>query len=86
MEDDSCESLDLDDEVMVAVKTLARRDSQSLGEVVSRLLRDSLASLEARLAASSVSADTEYGFRPFPKRGGIVTNALIDRLRGGPGE
>jgi hypothetical protein len=22
-----------------------------------------------------------YGLRPFPKRGGIVTNELIDRLR-----
>jgi hypothetical protein len=22
-----------------------------------------------------------YGFRPFPKRGGIVNNELIDRLR-----
>ena len=22
-----------------------------------------------------------YGFRPFPKRGGIVTNDLIDQLR-----
>lgn len=22
-----------------------------------------------------------YGFRPFPKRGGIVTNELIDKLR-----
>ena len=23
----------------------------------------------------------EFGFRPFPKRGGIVTNELIDQLR-----
>jgi len=22
-----------------------------------------------------------YGFRPFPRRGGIVTNELIDQLR-----
>ena len=22
-----------------------------------------------------------YGFRPFPKRGGVVTNELIDKLR-----
>jgi hypothetical protein len=26
-------------------------------------------------------AMARYGFRPFPKRGGIVTNELIDRLR-----
>ncbi len=24
-----------------------------------------------------------YGLRPFPKRGGIVTNELIDKLREG---
>ena len=23
----------------------------------------------------------EFGFRPFPGRGGLVTNELIDRLR-----
>ena len=23
----------------------------------------------------------EFGFRPFPARGGVVTNELIDRLR-----
>ena len=23
----------------------------------------------------------EFGFRPFPKRGGVVTNEPIDRLR-----
>jgi hypothetical protein len=22
-----------------------------------------------------------YGFRPFPRRGGIITNELIDKLR-----
>ena len=27
------------------------------------------------------STDENFGFRPFPKRGGIVTNELIDRLR-----
>ena len=25
--------------------------------------------------------EPEFGFRPFPKRGGVVTNTLIDRLR-----
>jgi len=23
----------------------------------------------------------EFGFRPFPSRGGVVTNELIDRIR-----
>jgi hypothetical protein len=26
-------------------------------------------------------AASEFGFHPFPSRGGVVTNELIDRLR-----
>jgi hypothetical protein len=26
-------------------------------------------------------ADAVHGFRPFPRRGGVVTNELIDKLR-----
>jgi hypothetical protein len=44
----------------------ARRDKKTVGEVISEL------------ALSALSLD---GFRPFPKRGGIVSNGLIDKLR-----
>ena len=32
------------------------------------------------------SKKSEFGFCPFPKRGGIVTNELIDRLRATSGK
>ncbi len=32
-------------------------------------------------ATTMLCLKAEFGFRPFPKRGGIVTNALIDHLR-----
>ncbi len=73
-------TLNLDDDVLMAVKEVAKRESKTVGAVASRLLRNSLAGV-AEDRAEYASAPAEFGFRPFPKRGGIVTNALIDRLR-----
>lgn len=33
------------------------------------------------LADLRAESEPEFGFRPFPGRGGVVTNELIDRLR-----
>ena len=50
-------------------------------------LQSSLRSRKVDLAAwewevrSERCAAVEFGFRPFPKRGRIVTNEVIDRLR-----
>lgn len=69
-------TLDIDDDVLLAVKERARRHKTSAGRVMSDLARQSLT---ARLPLSG----TEFcGFRPLPKRDGVVvTNELIDRLR-----
>ena len=73
-------TLNIDDDVLVAVKELARRESRSLGDVVSSRLRLSLM-LRDKDESANREQDPDFGFRPFPKRGGIVTNELIDRLR-----
>ena len=73
-------TLNIDDDVLLAVKELARRESRSLSDVVSSLLRQSLTHRNAESAADS-KQEAEFGFRPFPSRGGVVTNELIDRLR-----
>ena len=74
--------LNIDEDVLIAAKELARRESKSLGTLVSSLLRASLASAKAPDPADSrEELEAEFGFRPFPRRGGIVTNTLIDRLR-----
>lgn len=73
-------TLNIDDDVLIAVKEFARRESKSLGDVTSSLLRQSLTQEDADGTADS-GQESEFGFRPFPKRGGIVTNELIDRLR-----
>jgi hypothetical protein len=71
-------TLDIDDDVLRAAKDLARRERKTAGRVISELARQALAG-----AAPSMTREprARYGFRPFPKRGGIVTNDLIDRLR-----
>jgi hypothetical protein len=73
-------TLDIADDVLQAAREYARREKKSIGAVISDLARRALtASPTAPLVAKQSSA--VYGFRPFPKRGGIVTNETIDRLR-----
>ena len=75
-------TLNIDDDLLIAVKEVARRESKSAGAVVSGLLRQSLAGDERDgLERDGKEPIAEFGFRPFPKRGGVVTNELIDRLR-----
>lgn len=72
-------TLDIDDDVLVAAKELARRESRTAGAVISDLTRRALAggvAAEARPARRGGS-----GFRPFASRGRVVTNATIDKLR-----
>ena len=72
-------TLDIDDDVLQAAKERARREKKTAGEVISELARQALTTPPQALAARQPKAI--YGFRPFPKRGGVVTNELIDRLR-----
>ena len=43
----------------------------------------SLSALDLSRRAFEIGAEPEpeFGFRPFPKQGGVVANELIDRLR-----
>lgn len=80
-------TLRIDDDLLVAVKEIAQRESKSAGAVVSDLLRKSLVRAKGDDRRGQVeAAGVEFGFRPFPKRGSIVTNEVIDRLRENGGE
>jgi hypothetical protein len=72
-------TLDIANDVLHAAKERARREKKTLGEVISELARSALTAPPQALTAREPKAT--YGFRPFPKRGGIVTNELIDTLR-----
>ena len=75
-------TLNIDDDLLIAIKEVAKRQSKSAGAVVSGLLRQSLARGGQDVPQGREEDPVaEFGFRPFPKRGGVVTNELIDRLR-----
>jgi hypothetical protein len=72
-------TLDLDIDVLQAAKERARREKKSIGTVISELVRKALTAPTGPLRVEEPKA--RYGFRPFAKRGGIVTNERIDSLR-----
>ena len=74
-------TLNIDDDLLMAVREIARRNSESIGAVSSRLLRQALAREHTERGGAAEGPTAEFGFRPFPKRGGLVTNELIDQLR-----
>lgn len=75
-------TLDIADDVLQAAKERARRENKTAGEVISELARSALTAAPPAAAAPRASEPrAHYGLKPFPRRGGIVTNELIDRLR-----
>lgn len=69
-------TLSIADDVLIAAENLARRNKLSVGAVVSELARRQL------FPAQAPTGLNRLGIQPLPHRGGIVSNALIDRLRG----
>jgi len=73
-------TLDIDDDVLLAAKESARRGKTSLGAVISDLVRRSL--LQADQGAEpGKSPLNALGIRPLPKRGGVLSNEMINQLR-----
>jgi hypothetical protein len=72
-------TVDIADDVLQAAKERARREKTTVGAVISDLARRALtASPET---PEKEAPETRHGFRPFARRGIIVTNELIDALR-----
>lgn len=71
-------TLDIADDVLLAVKELARREKRTTGEVLSQLARKGLQGGSSEFPKAGKEL---FGFRPFPSRGGVVTNELIAQLR-----
>jgi hypothetical protein len=75
-------TLDIDEDVLQAAKERARRENKTAGQVISELARIALTTPNAQRAAPRAAEPrAHYGLRPFARRGGVVTNELIDRLR-----
>jgi hypothetical protein len=75
-------TLDIDDDLLVAAKELARRERSSAGKVVSRLLRQSLTSAGPPPAKAHRRTASVAGFEPFPAVPGVVvTDEDVNALR-----
>lgn len=74
-------TLDIADDVLNAAKERARRERKTAGEVISELARQALTAPKLGRAGKGERSLSRLGFRPFPRRGAIVTNELIDSLR-----
>ena len=79
-------TLNIDDDVLVAAKELARRERTTAGRLVSKLMREALRARANPTAAGGAAAGGAggrdiYGFKPIPAGGAVVTNALVDELR-----
>jgi hypothetical protein len=73
-------TLDIQDDVLAAVKELARRQGRTAGEVLSALARSALIGATGK-ATGVREPPATYGFKPFPAGDAVVTNEAIDDLR-----
>ena len=69
--------MDIEEDVLLAVKELARRENTTAGKVVSRLVRKELAGD----ATKSRKITYKNGVPVLPSRGRIITNEFIDKIR-----
>jgi hypothetical protein len=74
-------TLDLDDDVLSSAKEIALREKKTAGQVLSELARKGLTQGSATTAPAKREPAPVHGFRPFERRGAVVTNALIEKLR-----
>jgi hypothetical protein len=74
-------TLEIEDDVLLAAKELARRSGTTAGRVISNLVRQALTQPAAGTASGTREPAAVYGFLPFPSRGSVVTNEQVDRLR-----
>ncbi|APW45045.1 hypothetical protein [Rhodoferax antarcticus] len=84
-------TLDIADDILFAAKELAQREKKSLGQVISELARRAFAApagsnpVNPNAPLQAAEGLATYGIRPLPKRGGVVSNEQIDRLRDAEG-
>ena len=74
-------TLDIDDDVLLAAKELAKRERKTAGKFISDLLREAMGGRATGIPATS--GLELYGLRPIPAGGAVVTNRLVNKLRDG---
>lgn len=71
-------TLNIDEDVLLAVQERARREQRTAGAVLSELARQALT---GHSREPLEHGEERHGFQPLPHRGAAISNALIERLR-----
>ena len=75
-------TIDIEPDVLDAAKEMARQRRVGVGKIVSELLRVALTGSTAHgNAESDKTSFNVTGFDPFPPRGVVVSNDVVNRLR-----
>ncbi|MHB1619781.1 MAG: hypothetical protein ACYCTY_07340 [Sulfuricella sp.] len=74
-------TIDIEDDVLMAAKELARLQNVSAGYIVSKLVREALAGRQSQDRPGHSETRLVGGFRPFPARGVVATNDQVNNLR-----
>ena len=74
-------TLDIDDDILRAIETRSRVENKTPGETLSELARVALVSRSSEEPLKTSDAAGCSSFTPFPKRGGRVTDELINKIR-----
>lgn len=78
-------TLDIEDDVLLAARDVARRDKTSIGAALSAMARQGLRAASASDARAGAHSTAErlarLGIRCLPHRGGIVTSEIVNRIR-----
>ena len=75
-------TLDIDDDLLLAAKEIARRERITAGHAVSRMLRQSLTGAAAQAPAGRAGHAGGAGFVPVAAGPGVVvTSEQVERLR-----
>lgn len=79
-------TVNIDDDVMAEVRRQARRRDESIGDAVTRLIRQGLLAevpaADPDEEGGAAVFEARFGFRPLPRRDGpLATDALVDELR-----
>jgi hypothetical protein len=73
-------TLDIDPDVLAAVKEIAIGENSTTGKVLSRLARRALSGIPVSETNLVSKPSPVYGFEPFRSSGAIVTNNLINKI------
>ena len=79
-------TLDIDADLLAAAKEMARKEGATAGQVVSRLLRNSLTGTASVARSARARNAAVAGFQPFPAKPGVLTtNEQVNSLRDAEG-